>query len=816
MATLLTELRQALRSLKGGGTSTAAAFLTLALGLGITTALMAVVDGVLLRPLPYPDSEQLVLVSEHRPGTTRRIGGVVSAATVDAWHARTVEGPATYGTRGHLWTTPEGADRISGGRFSAGVLPILRVKPHRGRFFTADEEIAGRDAVVVLSYGLWMERFGGRDDALGTTMQLDGRDYQIIGVAPPGFAFPRLETRLWTPEVRFVPDPAKPQVRVLPAIARLKPGATPEQAAAEGTAAAQAVRRSFIDDLLFGTGRPMEVEVVRMLDEAVASVRPALLAVSAGVALLLLVACANVANLLLAAGVGRRRELAVRAALGASGAQILRLLLIELSVLAAAGLGAGWLLAALLVDAFPAIAPAGFPRLEGVAVTARVMAASGGAAVLTVLLAGLVPAWRGSRGQLTMALKDDDGRSAGETSARLRTTLLVVEAALALVLVVGAMLLARSVDRLQHVDPGYDAANVLTARVEVSPAFARSEERGADGDGPRRAALVDGVLRRLRALPGVEAAGAGNMAPFGDAISLASFDLPAGGTTGKAEAESHLVTPGFAETLRLRLVEGRTFTAADPVRGAPILVNETFVRRYLADGRPVAGRAFPVTIGRKDTPVSTIAGVVRDIRPHGPRSEPRAEIYQLTGPDRPILGSIELVVRTAGDPLELVPALRDIVRTEDRGAAVHAIGTLAGRVSTSIASPRFFAIVIAVFAGLALTLAAIGLYGVLSYTVTLRRRELGIRAALGASRANLLRLVVRQGLAATGAGLALGTALSLGAAWLMRSLLFGVEPTDVPSYLAAAAALLAVALVACLVPARRAAASDPSVALTQD
>ena len=247
-----------------------------------------------------------------------------------------------------------------------------------------------------------------------------------------------------------------------------------------------------------------------------------------------------------------------------------------------------------------------------------------------------------------------------------------------------------------------------------------------------------------------------------------------------------------------------------------MLVNETFARRYLDDGRPVAGRPFPITTEDGQAPASTIAGVVRDIRPAGPRSEPRAEIYQLAGPDRPIGGAIELVIRNDGDPLSLVPALRDIVRSEDRGAAVHTIGTLAGRLSTSIASPRFFAIVIAVFAGLALTLAAIGLYGVLSYTVTLRRRELGIRAALGASRSDLLRLVVRQGLAATAAGLALGTALSLGAAWLMRSLLFGVEPTDVPSYVGAAAALLAVALAACLLPARRAAASDPSVALTQE
>ena len=370
------------------------------------------------------------------------------------------------------------------------MLPILRVQPFLGRFFHQSEEEAGQDGVVILSHGFWMERFGGRADAIGTHMRLDDRDYEIVGVTPPGFAFPTAEARLWTPQVRFVPTPNKPEVRVFPAIARLRPGASIEQATAEGTAAARGVSRSFIDDLLFGKGGPMDVQLVRMLDEAVSTVKPALVAVSAGVVLLLLVACANVANLLLAAGVARRRELAVRAALGASRAQLLRLMLIEHAALAAAGLGAGWFIATLLVDALPLVAPAGFPRLDGVAVTGRVMLASGGAAAVAVLLAGLLPAWRGSRGQVSAALKDDDGRSAGETSARLRTTLLVVEAALALVLVVGALLLARSVDRLQRVDAGYDATNVLTARIELS-----GPRRGSGcGRSPRRA-------RRRRAAP---------------------------------------------------------------------------------------------------------------------------------------------------------------------------------------------------------------------------------------------------------------------------------------------------------------------------
>jgi putative ABC transport system permease protein len=547
MSHLVSDLRQAFRSLVRGGSSTAAAFLTLALGLGLTTALFAVVDGVLLRPLPYPNSEQLLLVSEHRPGASGGIGGILSNGTAEAWRgAKTIEGPAAYSHRAYVWSTPQGADRLAGGQLSPAAFGVLRVQPHRGRFFDASEEQTGRDAVVVLSYGLWMSRFGGRDDAIGERMRLDDRDYQVVGIAPPGFAFPSADARLWTPATRLVPDPAKPQVRIFPAIARLRPGFTLAQATAEGTAAARGVTRGVIDDLFFGKGRPLEVRLLSMLDETVATVKPALYAVAGGVVLLLLVACANVANLLLAAGVARRRELAVRAAIGASRRQLLRLMLVEHALLAAAGLAAGWMIAVLVVDALPIVAPADFPRLDGVAVTARVIAASGGVALLTVIVAGLLPAWRGSRAHLALAMKDDDGRSAGETSARLRTTLLVAEAALALVLVVGALLLARSVDHLRRVDAGYDPTNVLTARLDAA---------GAAKDDVSQAALVDGVLRRVRALPGVTSAGAANMAPFGSSISMATLELPGrSGDAARAEADHHLVTPALADALSLRVV----------------------------------------------------------------------------------------------------------------------------------------------------------------------------------------------------------------------------------------------------------------------
>jgi len=805
MDALRHDIRQAVRGLARSKATSFAAFLTLALGLGVTTALISVVDGVLLRPLPYPGSEQLVRVSEQHGTAVSPLGHNLSNLTLDSWdHSKTLEELGTYNEEGFLWRTSGGAEQVLGARMSPSLFRVLRVTPARGRFFTDEEEQEGRDGVVVLSHGLWQERFGGRDDAIGTRMRLGEAEYQIVGVAAQGFGFPTHAARIWTPRTRLARTTE--QVRVFPAIGRLKAGITAERAASEGTAAARGVKRPMVADLLFGKGGPVEVRVVSALDDAIGSVKPALVALTVGVVLVLLVGCANVANLLLSSGVARRRELAVRAALGASRGRLLRLLLLECGLLAGLGLSAGLVVAQFIVEALPVLAPSDFPRLDSVALDGRVVAISALAAVAAAAIAGLLPAWRGSRAALSLTMKDDDRRSAGLSSARLRSGLLIAEAALALVLAVGASLLLRSVDRLRRVDGGYDPTNVLTARLHVT---------GATGEAAGKAAFTDAVLQRLRGVPGVVSAGAGNMAPFGGSTYLAAFRLPTPGANGEevvARAASNVVTPGFAEALGLRLVDGRSFLASDPTSGGPVVVSETFASNYLRDGRPIVGRPFPVRL-RDGKPASTIIGVVRDIRPQGPTSEPRSEIYQLASPDVPIRRDITLAVRTTSDPLAVARPLRDIVRGVEPTAAVVEVGTLAGGLSTSIAAPRFFATVLGTFATLALTLAAIGLYGVLSYSVTLRRRELGIRAVLGASRRDLLALVVRQGLLATVAGLAIGLGLAFIAARLMRTLLFGIEPIDIPSFAASSALLLAVAVVACLVPARRAASSDPRVSL---
>lgn len=807
MDRLLRDLRDALRGLTRTRTTTIAALLTLALALGVTTTLMSVLDGVLLRPLPYPDSGQLVLVSEHHPGADAPLPGRrLSNLTLDAWdHAQTLDGIGTYGPRTYTWVTHEGAQRVAGASVSPGLFDVLRVPPYRGRFFTAAEAEKGADAVAVLSHALWQELFGGEDAAIGRTLRLDDRDYTIVGVAPPGFAFPDRESRLWTPAVR-VPKPAGDSdmpMQIFSAVARLRPGVTPERAAAEATAAARTVKRPIVAELLFGRGGgPVEVRVTRLLDAITDDVKPALLAVTAGVVLVMLVACFNVANLLLSNGLTRRRELAVRAALGASQGRLLRVMLLESLLLAGAGIALGLMLAAFLVDALPALAPERFPRLDEIAINKRVLLASIVTSLASAVIAGLLPAWRGSRTDLALAMKDDDGRSAGMANARLRSALLALEAALALVLIVGAGLLVRSLGKLTEVDHGYDPSNVLTARVYLT---------GASDKPERRSAIVGELLQRLRALPNVAAAGAGNMAPFGESVYMSAFSLPTPGPGGEervAQAVSSVVTPGFAEALGLRLVEGRTFLPTDQAESTPLLVSETFARRYLHDGRPVAGRPFPVRFN-DEMAATFIAGVVKDIRPFGPQSEPRAEIYQLEGTGRPIQREINLVIRTNGDPLAIVPALREIVRSTDPYAALDEVGTMAARLSASIATPRFFTTVLGSFAGLALVLASVGLYGVLSYGVTLRRRELGVRAALGASRGDLIRTVLRQGFAATLAGLTLGTVLAVWAARMLRGLLFGIEPLDLPAFASGCLVLLAVAAAACLIPARRAASTDP-------
>ena len=592
------------------------------------------------------------------------------------------------------------------------------------------------------------------------------------------------------------------------AVARLKPGVTPAQAAVEGTAAARTVARPYAADLLFGKGGPVEVRVRTIANEVARDIKPALLLLLAAVGLVLLIACANVANLLLARGTMRGRELAVRAALGAGGGRLARQLLTESLTIGVLGglLGAGFAWG--LIRSISAWAPEGFPRLDDVRLDWRML---GAAAVLSLgagALAGVLPAIRAARTAMSPALRRGDARS-GAAGGGVRSLLLGVEAALSVMLLIGAGLLARSFVALVNVDPGYSSANVITARVYVTGAAATPE---------RRAQLVRDLSQRLMIAPGVVAAGVSNMAPLGESsfVSGFAFGTNAAGERVMARALQYIVTPGYAEALGIRLVEGRLLEPADESASTQaMVVNQTFVRTYMNDGKPVVGRRYEGLLSDSKTPTE-IVGVVGDVLKDGLDAKTQPEIYLAHGKASRITRELNVVVRTVGEPSAFAATLRDVVASVEPTAATARVGTLTSQIDRSVSEPRFATAILGMFAALALGIAATGLYGVLSYNVSQRRREIGIRAALGATRGSIMSMVLRQGLLVTFAGLGCGVLASAAGAAYLQPLLFGIQPLDLPSFVTMPAILILVAVAACAVPALRAAATDPAITLRSE
>jgi predicted permease len=556
--------------------------------------------------------------------------------------------------------------------------------------------------------------------------------------------------------------------------------------------------------MMFGKGGPVEMRVRGIVDELTAAIRPALVVLAGAVIALLLIACANVANLFLSRGVGREREIAVRVALGASRNQLLRQLLGESLVVSAAGGIVGIVVAWMLLRLVPLVAPGSVPRLSEVRLDALVLTFAVAITLAAGVLSGLIPALRGARSDPLPSLREGAGASSSARTIRLRKALLAAEAAVAVVLLVGSMLLARSFVRLLQVDPGYDADHVLTARIYLPT--------GGQAD---PVAFLGDLLPHVRALPGVVAAGAANMAPLGGSTSVAGFTLPRSGRDPvTARGLAYWCTPGYAESLRLRLRQGRLLRESDltsPIQA--MVVNEEFVRIFLSDVNPIALQ-FPSILTRDA--MAEIVGVVGNVLKDGLDATPQPEVYVGFSHTYSVRNEINLVLRAEGNPLDLVASIRQAVRDVRPDAAIDAMATLNSQISASVAPPRFAAAVVAGFAALAVLFSAIGLYSVLAYTVSRRTREIGVRTALGASRLQVVGMVCREGLAVAILGLALGLGGAAIGARFMRSLLFGVEPLDTISFVAGPAILLAVASIACLVPAQRAAATDPAVALKTD
>ena len=854
MDTLLRDLRFAVRQLARQRAFTLTAVATLALGIGANTAMFSIVHGILLRPLPYPDPEAIVRVGESFGGGGRA-GAFLSNRSMSLLQddAESFEQLAAYRASAVEWAGPDGAVTLGGARVSPSLFPLLRAAPHLGRLFTEEEAQAGADRVVLLSHGGWTGRLGADPDIVGTAVDFGGDPYTVVGVLAEGFYFPNPDGEFWTPLVipPFTPPTLDASGRFtvtmgfFSALGRLAPGVSPEQAATEASAILQrsdaffGMPRAGVNQPGAGADRPagappaVEARVVPLLEQMVGAYRPALLALTAATALVLLIACSNVAGLLLARGVTRQRALAVSAALGAGRGRLVRQLLTESLVLSLSGGGLGLAAAAVVLRAVPALVPGNIARLDEVGIDGVALAFTLGLSVAVGLLFGAAPALQWSRLHLVRTLNEGSGQAAAGfrllRSNRTRAALAAGQVALALMLLVGAGLLLRSFVGLMTVDRGYDPANVITALVRnpdfrFRPAGMTPAERAETSAANQRFqdTLLE-ALTGLERLPDVEAVGLASRLPLAvtDAAQMRSRFRVAGGPMASNAGEIpqgpvQIVSPGYLDALRLRLRDGRLFTRLDRADSPLVLVVNETLARQLFGGEPAVGQR--VLFGQTSEPWEVI-GVVADIQYGGLRvTESQAEafipLHQAEAAGMAGFFGIPMIaVRTIRDPLAVIPFLEDAVAEAHPGATIDGVMTMADRLSAAVAQPRFYAVFVGFFAALALFLAAFGVYGLLSYTVSQRRREIGVRMALGAQRGDIMALVVRQGGALVAAGAALGLLVAAASARILERFLYGVATNDGLTFAAAPLVLVAAALVACWVPGRRATRINPMDAL---
>lgn len=809
MNLLFQEFRHAARKLLRAPGFTAIAVLTIALGIGATTAVFSVVYNVLLKPLPYRDAGQLVSVESVRNGDPMPMSPLDFMDYRE--QARSFTGLAAI-DRGTINLTGVGSQpvRLRSTRVSASFFEVLGVNAVRGRLFRAGEDEPGAPRVVVLSYATWRSEFGGDPRVIGQTVSLDGNPYSVIGVAPSWMRYPE-NTELWVP-MQFQPyeiDPGNRGAHSLDGIARLAPGVTVQAATRDlGRVAGRLAAAYPESNAEFGAGAyPLQAQIVQ-------NARAALLMLMGAVAFVLLVACTNVANLLLVRASAREAEMAVRTALGASRWRIVRQLAAESVLLAGLGTGAGLVLAAWAVDALVAFGPRGLPRLDEVSMDGRVVAFAAALAVVTGLLFGAAPAIHVLRADISEMLRGGGrGASGRRTGQRTRHALVVVETALAVVLLVGAGLFLRSFTRLVAQDPGFSPMHVTTATVSL-PANKYRLDRDAS-------TFVDRLTARVRALPGVRDVAVGFGRPLYRGHIRTGFEVagwPPSTPNSRRIVTVRPVSPSYFAVLGIPLDSGRQFTATDRA-DAPqvVLVNEELVRRYFKGRAPIGERLTlgwdrdTVEWGAKSAVGGTIVGVVRDVTEAGPGSKVEPIVY--TPFAQVPVTDITVLVQAKGTLASVASGLRSALRGVDPDLPLFDVTTMDAALAESVAQPRFYTMLLSGFAGVALLLAAIGIYGVIAYSVSLRHREIGIRLALGATRDRVLRLTMRQGVVLAAAGIPVGL---VAAFWLTRyvsGLLFGVGGLDPLTFGVVPLVLMAVAAVASYVPARRAARVDPVVTM---
>jgi len=803
------DIRYALRILRRDPGFALVAILALALGIGANTAIFSVVNTALLRPLPYPGGDRLMVVWDRLSKLGLTEFPVSYANYLDYKTGnRVFEDVAAFSAAEFNLTTAENAERVPGVRVSANLFKMLGVTPAAGRFFLPEENALGRDTVVVLSDSLWRRRFGGEPGVLGKTILLDGNDLQIVGILPRAFSFAPVNPPpdVWMPVQP--PDEPGRTAGALELIAPLKPGSTVEQARADMAAIARGVEERYHpyrgphgEDAGYG------VSITPLRDQLYGGLRRGLLVLLAAVAFVLLIACANVANLLLVRTAGRRREIAVRRALGAGRLRLARQMLVESVTLALAGGALGLLLALWGVSALPALMPAGLPRLETIPLDARVLTFTLLVSLVTGLVFGAAPLIEGSGLQLTEALKAGGrGMAGGSRSGRLRHILITGEIALSLVLVIGAGLLIKSFVRLTSVNPGFRAQHLITARISL-PENQYREDR-------RIAAFFHDLVERAHAVPGVQSASVVSRLPLtggpgGDPFSIEGRPYDVTGSTPQV-ANQQIVGADYFRTMQIPLLAGRVFAERESQPVA--VINQTMARGFWhAAPADAIGRRIVLGAPRPGAPWLTIVGIVGDVRNSSLDAQPLPQMYVPVehAPAR----SMALVIRTAGDPEGVIAAVRAQIFAVVPSLPLYDVKTMTERQAATVAQPRFQTLLLGLFAALAVALAAIGIYGVIAQSVAQRTQEIGIRMALGAQPVSVLKLVLGEGLMVGLAGVGLGLAATLAVVRLLSGLLYDLPAFDPATFVGASLLLIAVVLAACYIPARRASRLDPMIAL---
>ena len=801
METMLQDLRYTIRMLLKRPAFTAIVVLALAIGIGANTAIFSVINAILLRPLPYKDFDRISMIWMDNPKLGVKEDWHSYPNYVDYKEQNSVyEDMAAFNNRSFNLTGVGDPVRILGAWNTASLFSVLGVPPSIGRVFTEEEEEPGKDLVVVLSNGLWRSQFGSDPNIVGQTISMNGANRTVIGVMPAGFSFPDKTTEVWVP---LAISPQRKQARgpiSFKAVGRLKPGVSMTQAWADMSAIAKRLDEQY-------SRSDYGVNLVLLRDQETRSVKPALLVLLGAVAFVLLIACANVANLLLARAAIREKEIAIRVALGARRSRIVRQLLTESAVLGLVGGAAGLLMAVLGLKVLVALSPGDIPRFDQAGIDGRVLFFTLVVSLLTGLIFGLVPSLQTSKPDLNHTLKEGGRGSTGAGSARVRNLLVVSEIALSLVLLVGAGLLIRSFMRLQQFDLGFNPDNLATMRIQL-PGTKYREPAQVD-------AFYKQLFERIQSVPGVQSVGAISAVFIDDTPNSTNFSIegrpvPTGADSIEVPFDS--VSSDYFRVMGIPLRMGREFDDRD-VRGSMpvVIVNETFVKRFFPDEDPLGKRFVYGTLAPDNNEWITIVGVVGDMRRTGFDRPVRPETFlpQSQNPSN----ALTVVARTAGEPANLSSTLRSEVWAIDRDQSVYDLKTMDQTLAEMSSQRRFNMLLLGVFAALALTLAAVGIYGVMSYSVAQRTHEIGIRMALGARGTDVLGMVVRRGMVLVTAGIGVGLIGAVALTRLMSSLLYGISATDPLTFVLIPIVLAVVALGACYVPARKATRVDPMIAL---